>query len=62
MGYQTGMGGPFINHLLFMDDLFGKSGNQIDSLIKTVQICSSDVDMEYVISICSVYLYHVENL
>ena len=47
MGYQIEKTGPTINHTLFMDDLklFGKSENEIDSLVKTVQqgleVCSS---------------------
>ena len=38
-----------INHLLFMDDLklFGKKQDQIDSLIKTVHLFSSDIGMVF---------------
>ena len=40
-----------INHLLFMDDLklFGKSYEQIDSLVQTVHTFSIDIEMEFVI-------------
>lgn len=45
MGSQAGKACPFINHLKFMADLklIGKSENQIDSLVKMDQICSSDI-------------------
>ena len=45
MGYSLAKRGPFINHILFMDDikLFGKTENEIDSLIQTVRICSQDI-------------------
>ena len=45
-----------INHLLFMDDLklFGKNQNQIDSLVNTVYLFSSDVGMEFGIRKCGV--------
>ena len=56
MGYQIEKNGPTINHTLFMDDLklFGKSENEIDSLVKTVQQCSTDIGMEFGISKCAV--------
>ena len=43
-----------INHLLFMDDLklFGKSREQIDSLVKTVFMFSQDIGMEFGIKKC----------
>ena len=49
MGYSLAKGGPLINHILFMDDikLFGKTENEIDSLIQTVRICSQDIKMEF---------------
>ena len=39
-----------------MDDLklFGKSENEIDSLVKTVQQCSTDIGMEFGVSKCAV--------
>ena len=43
-----------INHLLFMDDskLFGKTKDQIDSLVQTVQIFSEDIRMEFGLKKC----------
>ena len=45
-----------INRLLFMDDLkvFGKNEKEIDSLIKTVEVFSSDIGMEFGIKKCGV--------
>ena len=45
-----------INHLLFMDDLklFGKSYEQIDSLVQTVHTFSIDIGMEFRIKKCRV--------
>ena len=47
-----------INHLLFMDDLklFGKTQDQIDSLIKTVHLFNSDIGMEFGIDKCGVVI------
>ena len=55
-GYQLEKNGPMINHLFFMDDLkmFGKSENEIDSLVQTVHQCSEDIKMEFGISKCAV--------
>ena len=61
---KTGMGYEWcerqlkINHLLFMDDLklFGKNQNQIDSLLNTVYLFSSDIGMEFAISKCGVFV------
>ena len=55
MGYKLGKTGPTINHLLFMVDikLFAKNDNEIDSLVHTVRICSSDIGMEMGISKCA---------
>ena len=45
-----------LNHLLFMDDLklFGKSENQIDSLVQTVYLFSEDIGMEFGLKKCGV--------
>ena len=45
-----------INHLLFMDDLrlFGKSYEQIASLVQTVHTFSTDIGMEFGIKECGV--------
>ena len=51
-------GGPEfkLNHLLFMDDLelFGKSSDQIDSLVQTVFMFSVDIGMEFWLNKCGV--------
>lgn len=64
MGYQLSKGpndkkgckGPLLNHMLFMDDLklFSKTDREIDSLVETVRLCSSDIGMEFGISKCAV--------
>ena len=45
-----------VNHLLFMDDLklFAKNRNQMDSLVKTVHVFSTDIGMELGLSKCGV--------
>ena len=47
-----------LNHLLFMDDLklFGKSDDQIDSLIQTVFTFSEDIGMEFGLKKCGVVI------
>ena len=55
-GYEWGGHEFQINHLLFMDDLklFGKSYEQIDSLVQTVHTFSIDIGMEFGIKKCGV--------
>ena len=55
MGYQLEKNGPKISHMLFMDDLklFGKTDNEIDSLVQTVHQWSADIKMEFGISKCA---------
>jgi len=45
-----------VNHLLFMDELklFGKSEDQIDSLVRTVQLFSEGIGMEFGLKKCVV--------
>ena len=47
--YEWGRKEFKLNHLLFMDDLklFGKSDDQIDSLVQTVFTFSEDIGMEF---------------
>ena len=47
-----------VNHLLFMDDLklLGKSEDQIDSLVQTVQLFSEGIGMEFGLKKCGVLL------
>ena len=56
MGYEWFERKLKINHLFFMDDikLFGKSQNQIDLLVNTVYLLSSDIGMEFGIGKCGV--------
>ena len=55
-GYEWGGREFKINHLLFMDDLklFGKSYEQIDSLVQTVHAFSLDIGIEFGIKKCGV--------
>ena len=52
--YSLGKDSPSINHLLFMDDLklFGKSDNEIDTLVRTVHLFSKDIGMEFGVKKC----------
>ena len=45
-----------INHSLYMDDLklYGKSNHEIDTLIQTVGICTTDIDMKFGLDKCGV--------
>lgn len=54
--YEWGKKEFKINHLLFMDDLklFGKSEDQIDSLVQTVFLFSKDIGMEFGLKKCGV--------
>ena len=53
-----------LNHLLFMDDLklFGKSDDQIDSLVQTVFTFSEDISMEFGLKKCGVVILKKEKL
>ena len=54
--YEWGRKEFTLNHLLFMDDLklFGKSDEQIDSLVQTVFRFSEDIGMEFGLKKCGV--------
>ena len=54
-GNSLGKNREKINHLLFMDDLklYGKNIRELDSLIQTVRIFSTDIGMEFGISKCA---------
>ena len=56
--YEWGRKEFKLNHFLFMDDLklFGKSQDQIDSLIQTVFIFSEDIGMEFGLKKCGVVI------
>uniref|UniRef100_A0A1X7TDD6 Reverse transcriptase domain-containing protein n=1 Tax=Amphimedon queenslandica TaxID=400682 RepID=A0A1X7TDD6_AMPQE len=53
VGYEMS-GKVKINHLLFMDDLklYGKTEEQIESLVNTVQLVSDDIGMEFGVAKC----------
>ena len=53
-----------LNHLLFMDDLklFGKSDDQIDSLVQTVFKFSEDIGMEFGLKKCGLVILKKEKL
>ena len=55
-GYEWGNKQFRVNHLMFMDDLklFGKSNDQIDSLIQTVHLFSKDINMEFGLKKCGI--------
>ncbi len=54
--YEWGKREYKLNHLLFMDDLklFGKNEEQIDSLVNTVHVFSTDIGMEFGLRKCGV--------
>ena len=56
MGYDVGIEGKLISHLLFMDDLkiYAASEDMLNSLIQTVRIFSSDIGMEFGLDKCGV--------
>ena len=57
-GYDWGKKQFSLNHLLFMDDLklYAKNEEQIDSLVRTVHIFSTDIGMEFGIKKCGVLI------
>ena len=54
--YEWGKNEYKLNHLLFMDDLklFSKIESQIETLVETVQILSTDIGMEFGLKKCGV--------
>ena len=63
-GYEWGKKEFSLNHLLFMDDLklYGKSEEQIDSLVRTVHILSTDIGMEFGIRKCGIIILKRGNI
>ena len=55
LGYQTSMSAAKLSHLLYMDDLrlYGKSSNELESLLNTVRIFSTDISMEFGLEKCA---------
>ena len=60
LGYQTFKSAAKISHLLYMDDLklYGKSSNELESLLNTVQIFSTDISMEFGLEKCATLTIH----
>ena len=56
--YEWGRKKFKLNHLLFMDDLklFGKSDDQIDSLVQILFTFSEDIGMEFGLKKCGVVI------
>ena len=54
-GYEFSSNKVKINHLLYMDDLklYGKTQKDLESLIQTVRIYSSDIGMEFGLEKCA---------
>ena len=48
-GYEFAKNGKKINHLLYMDDLklFAKNEKDLDSLIQSVRVFSTDIGMQF---------------
>ena len=57
-GYDLGDGNGVINHLLFMDDLkvYGKNQNQVDTLVQTIRVVTTDMQMEFGINKCAMLI------
>ena len=55
-GYNLGNGLHIINHILFMDDLklYGKSENQVNTLLQSVRVVSEDIRNKFGIEKCAV--------
>ena len=55
-GYKLSEEEVKVNHLMFMDDLklYGKNVKEINSLVQTVRVFSSDIDMDFGIEKCAV--------
>ena len=56
--YEWGRKEFKLNHPLFMDDLklFGKSDDQVDSLVQTLFIFSEDIGLEFGLNKCGVVI------
>ena len=54
-GYKLSKSQEKINHWMYMDDikLFDKNEKELQTLIKTVRICSQDIGMEFSIKKCA---------
>ena len=57
-GYEWGRKEFSVSHLLYIDDfkLYGMSEEQIDSLVRTVHIVSTDIGMEFGYRMCGILI------
>ena len=60
LGYQTFRSAAKISHILYMDDfkLYGKSSNELESLLDTVRIFSTDISVEFGLEKCATLTIH----
>ena len=60
LGYHTSKSAAKISHLLNMDDLklYGKSSNELESLLNTVRIFSTHISMEFGLEKCATLTIH----
>ena len=60
LGYQTSRSAAKISNLLFMDDLklYGKSSNELESLLNIVWIFSTDISVEFGLEKCATLTIH----
>ena len=57
-GYDLGDGNGVINHLLFKGDLkvYSKNQNQVDTLVQTIRVVTTDMRMEFGINKCAMLI------
>ena len=55
LGYQISKSAAKISHLLYMADLklYGKSSNELESLLNTARIFSTDISMKFGLEKCA---------
>jgi len=62
-GYKISNSSTRINHLVYMDDfkLYGRSKQEIESLVHTVNIFFDDICMQIGANKCNVVSHRLEN-
>ena len=60
LGYQTSKSAAKISDLLYICDLklYGKSSNELESLLNTVRIFSTDISKEFTLEKCATLTIH----
>ena len=60
LGYQTSKSATKISHLLYMDDLklYGKSSDELESLLNTIRIVSTNISKEFGLWKCATLTIH----